>query len=474
MTQTVELPLWLFIVILLFATVTAASHFLFPSVRWFLRRRAERLVAELNKRLERPIQPFKLARRTDMIQRLIYDPKVAEAISDHAKETGLREDVVFEQAKRYAREIVPGFSATAYFGIAIRLARWLSTRLYDVRLGHHDAEQMKAIDADATIIYVINHRSNMDYVLVTYLVAGQSALSYAVGEWARIWPLRPLIRALGGYFIRRRYRSPLYRRVLARYVQMATTGGVMQAVFPEGGLSQDGRLASPKVGILSYIVEDFDPEARDVVFVPVALNYDRVVEDTLLIEARKKGEKRFRGTIPSALAFSLRYAWRRITGRARRFGVAAVSFGEPLSLRGSPGLRHAPRVANELMHRIARVTPVLPVPLVCAMLEKAGGTISRVDMLEAISEASAALGAGGAVLLLPGEAPEIVLDEALSHLILRKIVQDSDGLLSIFPGKEDLVTYYAGSILEVADALAARPLPLDSSSEQGKSELEET
>jgi glycerol-3-phosphate O-acyltransferase len=60
MFSTVELPLWLLILILLFAAVTFASHFLFPSVRWFLRRRAERLVSELNKRLDRPIQPFKL------------------------------------------------------------------------------------------------------------------------------------------------------------------------------------------------------------------------------------------------------------------------------------------------------------------------------------------------------------------------------------------------------------------------------
>ena len=203
---------------------------------------------ELNKRLERPIQPFKLARRTDMIQRLIYDPAVAEAVTEHAHETGVREDVAFEEARRYAREIVPGFSASAYFGFAIRAARWLSTRLYDVRLGHYDPERLRQIDAEATVVFVINHRSNLDYVLVTYLVAEQSALSYAVGEWARIWPLRPLIRALGGYFIRRRSRNTLYRRVLARYVQLATKGGVMQAMFPEGGLSQTGRLGSPKLG----------------------------------------------------------------------------------------------------------------------------------------------------------------------------------------------------------------------------------
>ena len=76
MTRTVAVPLWLLVLILVFAGVTVLSHFLLPSVRWFFRRRLERAVARLNLRLKRPIQPFKLAARHDMIQRLIYDPAV--------------------------------------------------------------------------------------------------------------------------------------------------------------------------------------------------------------------------------------------------------------------------------------------------------------------------------------------------------------------------------------------------------------
>ena len=112
---------------------------------------------------------------------------------------------------------------------------------------------------DASVVFVINHRSNMDYVLVTYLVSESSALSYAVGEWARVWALQRLIRAMGGYFVRRDSSNPLYRKVLARYVHMATTSGVAQAVFPEGGLTRDGALRPPKLGLLSYMVSGFDP-----------------------------------------------------------------------------------------------------------------------------------------------------------------------------------------------------------------------
>ncbi len=54
---------------------------------------------------------------------------------------------------------------------------------------HQDAG-LAQVDPDATVVFVMNHRSNMDYgALVTYLAADRSALSYAVREWARVWPL---------------------------------------------------------------------------------------------------------------------------------------------------------------------------------------------------------------------------------------------------------------------------------------------
>ena len=452
MSNPVTLPLWLLVLILMFAAVTFASHFLFPSVRWFLRRRAERLVEELNKRLERPIQPFKLARRTDMIQRLSYDPSVMEAVAEHARETGVREDVAFEQAQRYAREIVPGFSASAYFGFATRAARWLSTRLYEVEVWHSEEESLKSVGPDDTIVYVINHRSNMDYVLVTYLVARQSALAYAVGEWARIWPLGPLIRALGGYFIRRRYRNALYRRVLARYVQMASKGGVTQAIFPEGGLSQTGALGKPKVGILSYITDDFDLETRDLVFVPIGLNYDRVIEDNILIEAHEKGQQRFRGTIPSATAFSARYIWRRLTRRAQKFGRAGVSFGPPLSMREAQA-KDPEGLASELMTRIARVMPVVPVPLVATVLMEAGETASRDALAAVLDERIAGLKAAGAALFLP-EGGAAVLDAALGSLEVRRIVTIEGDAVRVVPGKGPLLAFYAASLRETLAALS--------------------
>jgi glycerol-3-phosphate O-acyltransferase len=445
MMQIVEIPLWLFVLILLFATVTALSHFLLPSVRWFFRRRLERAVKKLNMRLTRPIEPFKLARRYDMIQRLIYDPEVTRAIVSHAERNNVPENVAFEKARRYAREIVPSFSALAYFGFAISIARWLCNTFYDVRTGPENDERLAKLSPDATVIFIMNHRSNMDYVLVTYLAARASALSYAVGEWARVWPLTRLIKSMGAYFIRRKSRGALYRRVLARYVQMATEGGVTQAVFPEGGLSLNGRLMPPKMGLLSYILDGFDRNyGRDVMFVPVAINYDRVLEDRVLIAASDRGDRKFGGKVSVVFKFIIHRTWQRFCGKKFQFGTAAVTFGEPVSLRDYEATPNAEDLATDLMARIEDVMPVVVVPLLARALlvgNVACGNANLKTVLEAEMSASSAKS-----FVVPADELIYVANHALAQLEEREIVELRDGAWSVLPNKRKALAFYASSI----------------------------
>ena len=446
MTAPVTLPLWLFVLILLLAAVSFLSHFLFPSVRWYFRKRMERGVARLNTRLRRPIAPFRLARRHDMIERLIYDPAVTEAIVAHARREGVPEAVAFQQARRHAREIVPAFSATVYFGFGTEMARWLSRSLYYVRIGSRGEEPLAEIPADAAVVFVMNHRSNMDYVIVTHLVSGASDLSYAVGEWARVWPLSWLIRAMGAYFIQRGARGPLYRRVLERYVQMATEGGVPQAVFPEGGLSLDGRLAAPKLGILSYIVDGWRPGGREVVFVPVALNYDRVIEDRFLVAAGQRGERRFRPPLTYLVRAGLRHLRLRITGRFLRLGTAAVSFGRPVALSQVMSGDH-PRttevLARMLMQEIAVAMPVPSVPLLAWVLLNEGAA-DRDSLAARVEVLCTRLRARG--VSVPSRPPTVATRDALALLQARRLVAaTADGIAPVAEGRP-LLAYYAASV----------------------------
>ncbi len=456
MFNTVEIPVWVLVIGGIFAIIGILQRLLFPSVRWFFRKRFNRAVKKLNNRLQLQIQPFKLTDRRVLIDRLAHDPLVAEAIIEHANESGEPAEVVAKKAARYAREIVPHFSAFAYFGFAARVSRWISQSLYRVRLGYLDESAMDEVDLESTVVFVMNHRSNMDYVLVTYLASARSALSYAVGEWARIWPLQGFIRSMGAYFIRRKSQNPLYRRVLARYVQMATEGGVTQAIFPEGGLSRDGGLGQAKLGLLSYIVSGFTPDSKkDVVFVPVGLNYDRVLEDRVLLAARDKdGKKSFRFAPGSFFKFFFHHIWLRMRGKFHRFGYAVVSFGKPVSLRefvearaDQPQENQIAELGAELMAAIGNVVPVLPVSLISKVILAAEGKpLKRIAIKAAAHKLWQDYTACNVYNHIPRGDEDYAVDVGIRMLTIRHILDEVDGVLHANPDNMHLLEYYAKSI----------------------------
>lgn len=465
MTSIVELPLWLVIIAGVLALIAFIERLLTPAVRWFFRRRVNRAIEELNTRLKLKIRPFGLTKRRILVDRLAFDPEVVAAAEAHAREEAMPLEVAMDKAQRYANEIVPSFNAYAYFRIGTNLARAIATALYRVRLGYTNEEALAEVDPDATVIFVMNHRSNMDYVLVTYLASASTALSYAVGEWARVAVLQSLIRSMGAYFIRRNARNTLYRRVLARYVAMATAAGVTQAVFPEGGLSRDGKLRPVRLGILSYILQGYEPDGRDIVFIPVGLNYDRVLEDrTLIGEIDGKPEPVSSGTkIKRTLGFLWKNLKLRLAGKWYRFGYACVSFGAPVSLRRDLAERKVKNptalsqkrratliedFGERLLQSVGRVIPVLPVSVVATVLRDAGG--GRLDLLSIKAGAGDLmneLSEQGAHIHLPRADRDYAVSAGLRMLVLRHaVLEDDDGNYQVKPGEEALVAYYANAI----------------------------
>jgi glycerol-3-phosphate O-acyltransferase len=479
MSSTVTLPLWLVLFTVAFAALAFVDRLLIPSVRWALRRRANRAIGELNTRLKLQIQPFKLTKRQVLTDQLVYDPEVLHAAEEYAKFEGVPREVAMDRVKRYAREIVPAFSAYAYFRIGTQLARRISQILYRVRIGYKSDDAFAKVDPASAVVFVINHRSNMDYVLVTYVAASSSALSYAVGEWAQVFGLRGLIRSMGAYFIRRDSRDALYRKVLARYVHMATSAGVVQAIFPEGGLSRDGRLRPPKFGLLSYIVSGFDPNGpRDVVFIPVGINYDRVLEDRMLTSAAatEPGKKPVYGfNLAVFLRHFFRHLWLAVRGHWYRFGYACVSFGEPLSLRAhvaergidfrtlQPERRNAEieRLGTRLMEVVGQVVPALPVSLVSTALLEAGATpLSLFDLKARVAVLIEQLERSGAYVHIPRSDRDYAIEVGLRMLKLRHLVIEEEGGFRAEPKERLLLHYYANAITHLlAPGLAAATQP---------------
>src|SRR5713226_8687979 len=334
MTEGVAVPAWLLVLMAALAVWALYEHVVAPALRFLVTHPANRVIDGLGERLRIGVRPFQRTKRQALIHRLLTDPKVQVTAENFARQNGVSVPAALRAVERYAREIVPAFNAYLYFRIGYLIGRGIARSLYRVRLGYLDSGGIAGIEPDATVVFVMNHRSNMDYILAAYLAADQAALSYAVGEWARIWPLSALVRAMGAYFVRRDSKDELYRRVLERYIVMATEAGVPQVVYPEGGLSRDGRMREPRLGVLDYMMRGFRTDGeRDLVFVPLGINYDRVLEDrTLLLSLEGKRAGRLR-TISGTFGFVLHNLLLVLRSEWRRFGYACVNFGSPISMR---------------------------------------------------------------------------------------------------------------------------------------------
>ena len=435
-------------------------------------------------------------RKRALIAAIEADPVVREAVRAHAAAHALPEAAVRRMVRRYLHEIIPAFNPLLYRGVGHTAAAALLRILYRVTVIDRAPGSARALPPDAIVIYLMNHRSNADYVVASYALAGQVAISWAVGEWARVFPLEYLFKSFGSYFIRRRHREPLYHTVLERYVHRVTSAGVTQGLFPEGGLTRDGRLRPSKIGLLDYILGAArDPAlAARMYVVPVGLNYDRVLEDRSLLRELRETEGTVRGSrwgqVGEVVAYLASSFGRLSTGRWQRYGRAAVVLGAPVPVADwvvaetavveGAGAEAAPtseaagppfplfdrprperlaavqRFCDRMMGEVGRLVPVTAVPLVCAALQTFEAEyVARGALLSRVAALRAALVAAGAVVVEPEQGAEEDFDRAYRLLRMRRVLSRAGEGYLILPRGRELVSYYANGIAHLCGAWEA-------------------
>lgn len=473
-------------------------------IKMRLARRFRRSVRDFIARHDITIERSRLMAKQLVRLDLLEDSQIKEAILKHAQEKNLPLETVIEVVEEYIDEIVPAFNLLSYYKIAYTLARASLHLAYDVVIHKESLSKLQNLPKNAMYVYVMNHRSNADFVLAGYMLSQSICISFAVGEWARIWPLENLFKSFGSYFVRRGFREELYHKILARYLSLITKRGLNQGIFIEGGLSRDGKLRPPKFGLLDYILqasseEDFSFE--DIYFIPTGINFDWVLEDGNLL-AEKDGTKkkkplffkmfslmRFLFFLPLVVVTNF---FRVIMGRLKRFGYGSVSFGDPISLKeycrdrdfshlqGEERKEALRLFSNHLLEKIGRVIPVTPVPLTSyAFLSLDKEEVSKGELLSKIKELRKILLEGDGRLVMGSEFEwyrekkkameeeadlrreelldvdqELVEAEALERtvylgldiLIRRKILGKRGDQIFLHPTKRDLIEYYANSI----------------------------
>lgn len=408
---------------------------------------------------------FKLTKKKRLRENLQRDPKIRQAMLDHADLTGESLTEAEARVQVYLEEIIPAFDLVSYYQLGLPISGAAVRSVYKHQVWKDAVPDPKKLHREAAVVYVFNHRSNADFVFASFALHEQVQLSYAVGEWARVWPLEKLFKSFGSYFVRRGEKVKLYHKVLRRYVQTITKNGVTQGIFIEGGLSRDGHFRPANVGLVDALLqvlhdEDFE---RDLVFVPAAINFDRVLEDRSLVsESLGKRRERslwrmFRKTFRILFKNTLKLAFRRI----RKHGYAALRLGAPISFRGYleehgraaiEGERadrgpHVQAFGDFLLERIKEIMPVNAVPLACLALERIEFRGLDADLEDEVEGLRHAIESAGGCCVRGDKLPEEMARYAVVLLETRGLlVRDEAGGLSVPEHERPLVRYYARSI----------------------------
>ncbi|OCG19766.1 MULTISPECIES: glycerol-3-phosphate 1-O-acyltransferase PlsB [unclassified Gilliamella] len=267
----------------------------------------------------------KLPVRQEMLNKLLNNPGLSEAIQEEAKSKNINLDKAKKNALAMLNEIAVNFSYRM-LRITDFVLTWAWHRLYQ-GLKVTNADPVRELAQNGhEIVYVPCHRSHMDYLLLSYVLYRQGLVPphIAAGINLNFWPAGPIFRRLGAFFIRRSFRgNKLYTAVFREYLAELFIHGYAVEYFIEGGRSRTGRLLNPKTGMLMMTIQtQLRGDARPITVVPVYIGYEHVLEvATYANELR--GAKKEKESL-----------WRTIKAffKLKKLGFGYVNFGQPIPL----------------------------------------------------------------------------------------------------------------------------------------------
>lgn len=313
--------------------------------------------------------------RQDVLEAVLKDPRVQQAIERRARGKGRSLESVRREAYNLVREIAADYDP-AFLRFWDWVMTWALKHLFDgLVVDKEGLERVRESARRANLVLVPSHRSHMDYMILGYIFYHNQLYPplTAAGLNLAFWPMGFLFRKSGAFFIRRDFRgSVLYPAIFSRYLHYLLSEGYPIEFFIEGGRSRTGRMMMPKPGLLAMIIDALRKGAcEDVAFVPVAITYEKVMEEGAYLSETEGGEKRKESL------------WELIrSGRVvrKRWGKIFVNFEEPVFLRdyltwilegrheGIKVTRQnvADYLGMELAKRIGRAVQVVPSALVAS------------------------------------------------------------------------------------------------------------
>ncbi|RTE86472.1 MULTISPECIES: glycerol-3-phosphate 1-O-acyltransferase PlsB [Gammaproteobacteria] len=290
-----------------------------------LARKLKRVARTHFARLRHAVAGPKLTGRKEIIAELLRLPAIRKAILEEAKSKHISEEKAENVARQYLNEIAADYrEGLVRFGD--RFLSWLWTKIYRGISVKNSAEVRELAQDGHEIVYVPCHRSHMDYILLSYVIYKEGLVPphIAAGVNLNFFPMGPIFRRGGAFFIRRSFRgNKLYSTVFREYLGRLFQKGYAIEYFMEGGRSRTGRLLAPKTGMLAMTLQgQLRGISRPISLVPVYVGYEHVMEVSTY-HKELRGKNKEKESIFQVFG---------ILKKLRNFGTGYVTFGQPLRL----------------------------------------------------------------------------------------------------------------------------------------------
>ena len=394
------------------------------SVNWNLRHIGVRLRKQFKETRHATIGPD-LYRLDHTVDRIVEE--VAGAIAEEEDTVSVR---TRRRLKREVRKMAARMSYPAMMMVR-RVLSWYFRRVYD-GLQLIGRDRLESISKTHTLIYAPNHRSQTDYLVLSYLLFqhGFAIPQIASGDNLDIPVVGPLLRRCGAFFMRRSFREdPVYENVLESYLHLCLEQGTSVEFFVEGGRSRTGSLLPPRFGLLSMVLTSREKGLpRPMAVVPIYMAYESV-PDTSAYLNELSGKPKSPETLQDVV-MALRLL-------KSRLGRVDVHIAEPIKLDSfvmdSSIKQETERLGYAITHAINNAAVLTPINLVAlVVLTTPTHSIDEDTLVEYLDWISTVLNFNShrQDLVLPSESPQEIIDRCVLLNLVRRELDGSIRLIS--------------------------------------------
>ena len=285
------------------------------------------LLHQINRHRQSITGPM-LKTRQELKESILTNDRFRRFISNYAEN---RDKPIYEvrrKADGYIEEIAANYNP-AVINIFSAIVGWIIRTIFDgVTVNIDLLSKIKSMSLRGPLIFIPCHKSHIDYLILSYLLYHNNLPCplIAAGKNLSFWPMGPLFRAGGAFFLRRTFRGAvLYSKVFAEYIYKLLEEGYNIEQFIEGGRSRTGKLLMPKLGLLSILLNAYQNGAsHDMIVVPIYIGYDQVLEEKAYLHEIEGGKKEDE---------NLSQVMRASRFLKKRYGKIYIQFSDPISIK---------------------------------------------------------------------------------------------------------------------------------------------